>query len=94
VEQAIAACGHAGPCDGGGDFTPPEQNCRFTEREAAVLQRLRQGQPNKIIAHGLGISESTVKAHLRSIMAKLKVTDRTQIVCLLASHGEPEHAEL
>jgi DNA-binding NarL/FixJ family response regulator len=57
---------------------------RFTEREAAVLERLRQGQPNKIIAHALGVSESTVKVHLRSIMSKLKVSNRTQIVCTLA----------
>lgn len=60
------------------------QNCRFTDREAAVLMRLRQGRQNKMIAHELGISESTVKVHLRSIMAKLKVTNRTQIVCTLA----------
>jgi len=66
-------------------------DCRFTEREAAVLERLRRGQPNKVIAHALGVSESTVKVHLRSIMAKLKVTNRTQIVCML---GAPQEASL
>ena len=67
------------------------QDCRFTEREASVLERLRRGQPNKVIAHALGISESTVKVHLRSVMAKLKVTNRTQIVCML---GAPQDASV
>jgi DNA-binding NarL/FixJ family response regulator len=70
-------------------YEPAEpRDGRFTEREAAVLERLLRGQPNKIIAHALGVSESTVKVHLRSIMSKLKVTNRTQIVCTLTSHPE------
>jgi DNA-binding NarL/FixJ family response regulator len=68
----------------GSEQTGQEHDSRFTERETAVLERLRQGQPNKIIAHALGVSESTVKVHLRSIMSKLKVSNRTQIVCTLA----------
>jgi len=59
---------------------------------------LRQGEPNKIIAHELGVSESTVKVHLRSIMSKLKVSNRTQIVCTLAQPttraGEAHAAQL
>jgi DNA-binding NarL/FixJ family response regulator len=73
----------------GAEFTSDEMSqqhdSRFTEREAAVLERLRQGQPNKIIAHALGVSESTVKVHLRNIMSKLKVSNRTQIVCILGN---------
>jgi DNA-binding NarL/FixJ family response regulator len=68
--------------------TSQPHDSRFTQREAAVLERLRQGQPNKIIAHALGVSESTVKVHLRSIMSKLKVRNRTQIVCILAKRPE------
>jgi DNA-binding NarL/FixJ family response regulator len=37
----------------------------LTQRESAVLARLRQGKPNKIIARELEISESTVKAFVR-----------------------------
>lgn len=66
------------------DEVSEPHDSRFTERESAVLERLRQGQPNKVIAHALGVSESTVKVHLRSIMSKLKVSNRTQIVCMLA----------
>src|SRR5262249_27579541 len=44
----------------------------FTRREAQLLDLLRRGLQNKLIAYKLGISQSTVKAHLRSIMMKLK----------------------
>jgi DNA-binding CsgD family transcriptional regulator len=67
---------------------------RFTERETAVLVRLREGQPNKIIAYALGVSESTVKVHLRSIMSKLKVRNRTQIVSILGGRAEDRPAPL
>ena len=53
----------------------------FTRNELAVLDRLKVGKANKIIAHELGLSESTVKVHIGRIMKKLNVTNRTQIVC-------------
>lgn len=70
----------------------------FTRRETSLLDPLRRGMQNKLIAHELGISESTVKAHLRSIMMKLKAKNRTQAVCILAQDFEfvkssPPHAD-
>ena len=53
---------------------------QFTPAELAVLDRLKLGKANKIIAHELGVSESTVKVHIGRIMKKLKVTNRTQVV--------------
>lgn len=53
-------------------------NRRFTPRQIEVLTLLREGKPNKIIAHELKIQESTVKVHVREIMKKLKVTNRTE----------------
>jgi DNA-binding NarL/FixJ family response regulator len=50
----------------------------LTRREQDVLKSLRAGQQNKIIAYELGISESTVKVHLHSIMKKLHASNRTQ----------------
>jgi DNA-binding NarL/FixJ family response regulator len=50
----------------------------LTPRELAVLDAVRQGRPNKIIAQELGISESTIKVHVHRIMKKLKVRNRTQ----------------
>jgi DNA-binding NarL/FixJ family response regulator len=50
----------------------------LTPRELAVLDAVRQGRPNKVIAHELGISESTIKVHVHRIMKKLNVRNRTQ----------------
>jgi DNA-binding NarL/FixJ family response regulator len=62
--------------------TPPPRGERFTRRQLEVLSRLRLGKPNRIIARELGMSESTVKAHVRNLMQKLKATNRTQVVFL------------
>ncbi len=51
---------------------------RFTRREVEILTFLHEGLQNKIIAFKLGISESTVKVHLKNIMKKLNARNRTQ----------------
>jgi len=51
----------------------------FTTREAAVVEALRKGKANKIIAYELNLAESTVKVHIRNIMKKLKATNRTEV---------------
>jgi DNA-binding NarL/FixJ family response regulator len=53
---------------------------RLTARQMAVLSHLHQGKANKIIAHELTMSESTVKVHVRNIMRKVGATNRTQAV--------------
>jgi DNA-binding NarL/FixJ family response regulator len=50
----------------------------LTPREVDVLKLLSQGQTNPQIARNLLFSVSTVKAHVRSILNKLEVSDRTQ----------------
>lgn len=50
----------------------------LTVREHQVLELLRQGRANKLIAHELHISEHTVKVYVRRIMRKLNVANRTQ----------------
>lgn len=52
----------------------------LTPREAEVVALLRQGLPNKLIAHSLGVSMSTIKAHLHSIMAKTGCSNRVALV--------------
>jgi DNA-binding NarL/FixJ family response regulator len=54
---------------------------QFTPRQMAVLHYLRLGKANKIIAHELALSEGTVKAHIRNIMKKMGVTNRTEVAC-------------
>jgi DNA-binding NarL/FixJ family response regulator len=54
----------------------------FTARQAAVVEALRRGKANKIIAYELNMRESTVKVHVRNIMRKLHATNRTEVAYL------------
>ncbi len=51
---------------------------RVTERELEVLELIVQGYSNAVIAKQLYISVGTVKTHVRNILYKLCVDDRTQ----------------
>ena len=64
---------------------------RLTPREGEVLARLRQGKPNKIIAHELEITENTVKVFVRRILLKLHASNRTQLALL--THGQSAGAQ-
>ena len=59
----------------------------LSDREVAVLQEVAVGRANKQIGHALGLSEETVKAHLKNIFAKLEVADRTHAVTIAAQRG-------
>lgn len=48
----------------------------LTQRELEVLKLLTFGKSNEVIADILSISDTTVKAHISSILKKLEVTDR------------------
>lgn len=50
----------------------------LSERQMAVLERLLQGKPNKVIARDLNIAVGTVKAHLFAVYQALGVTSRSQ----------------
>lgn len=57
----------------------------LTEREREVAQHAALGESNHAIADALGITERTVKAHLKAIFEKLDVADRLQLA--LRVHG-------
>ena len=59
----------------------------LTGRETQVLERVAAGSSNKIVADELGISEETVKTHMRSIMGKLGANDRTHAVTIARRRG-------
>lgn len=59
----------------------------LSPRELQVLQRVAQGAANKQIANELGISEDTIKGHLRSIMDKLSANNRTHAVTIGIQRG-------
>ena len=54
---------------------PPE----LTEREIQVARAVAQGKQNKVIAYELGMAEPTAKQHLKNIMRKLGLHNRTQV---------------
>jgi DNA-binding NarL/FixJ family response regulator len=51
----------------------------LTARQGQILQHLRLGESNKLIARRLGMTEGTVKVHLRQMMRKFQVSNRTQL---------------
>jgi two-component system NarL family response regulator len=59
----------------------------LSERELQVLNRVARGLGNKQVAAELGISEATVKSHMKSILSKLDVNDRTHAVVTAVKRG-------
>lgn len=57
----------------------------LTSREFAVVQAIRKGKSNKLIAYDLNMCESTVKVHVRHIMKKLHARNRTEVAIKAAS---------
>ena len=55
---------------------------RLTRQELRILLQIRDGQLNKQIAADLGISESTVKTHISTLLRKLDLQTRTQAAVL------------
>jgi two-component system NarL family response regulator len=59
----------------------------LTQREMVVLRALATGQSNKAIGRSLFISETTVKAHVKSIFSKLNVLSRTEAIAVAVRRG-------
>jgi DNA-binding NarL/FixJ family response regulator len=59
----------------------------LSEREVEVLQCIARGGANKEVAFRLGISEETVKVHMKHILEKLAATDRTHAVTIALGRG-------
>ena len=57
------------------------------EQAREILALLVQGKPNKLICRALGISDSTVKAHISSVLRILGVDNRTEAVIKLGRLG-------
>jgi DNA-binding NarL/FixJ family response regulator len=53
---------------------------RLTRREDEILELLGKGLGNRDLGHVLGVSEDTVKTHLKSLFRKLEVSDRAEAV--------------
>ena len=58
----------------------------LTAREREILTLVSEGYQNKLIADRMALSEHTVKAHVHNLIAKLRVTNRTQAAAYLHEH--------
>jgi len=73
-----------------GDEPIMDSDTRFAEltpREMEILCHLAEGQSNKVIARELGISNGTVKLHVRAILRKLQVRSRVEAAVLAVEEG-------
>ena len=59
----------------------------LTARELEIVRHVARGQSNAEIGDELFLSEATVKTHLTSILRKLGLRDRTQVVVLAYERG-------
>jgi len=59
----------------------------LSEREREILRWLIMGCPNKVISRRMEISEATVKVHVKAVLRKLGVKNRTQAAIWAANHG-------
>jgi two-component system nitrate/nitrite response regulator NarL len=72
--------------------TEGELSDLLSEREIETLRCLIMGYPNKVIAHRLDISEATVKVHVKAILRKLMVQNRTQAAIWAVNNGVDANA--
>ncbi len=59
---------------------------KLSAREGSILRGLVEGAPNKVIAQKLQITEATVKVHVKAILRKIRVKNRTQAAIWGARH--------
>jgi len=65
---------------------PDLMGCKLSAREVQILNCLRQGAPNKAIARRLDVAEATVKIHMKAILRKIGVANRTQAAMWASQH--------
>ena len=70
------------------DVVPPLRNHHsLSEREVRILDGLVKGHANKVIARTCDIAEATVKVHMKSILRKIRVDNRTQAAIWAMENG-------
>ncbi len=72
-----------------GDTTTTEIQGPFsdlTPRESGILKLIADGQSNKLIARNLGISDGTVKLHVKAVLRKLEVHSRVEAAVMYVEH--------
>jgi DNA-binding NarL/FixJ family response regulator len=73
--------------DGRGEGATAVDGAQLTPRQRDVLRCLMRGDPNKVIARELGLTEGTVKIHIAAILRALQVRNRTEAVVVARQLG-------
>jgi two-component system nitrate/nitrite response regulator NarL len=78
---------------GGGsdDLAPEDPFAELTPREREILCHVAEGQSNKVIARNLGISDGTVKLHVKAVLRKLGLHSRVEAAVKAVEHGLTHH---
>jgi len=71
----------------GQGLTVKSKTPALSEREVQILDGLVKGHANKVIARRCGITEATVKVHMKSILRKIRACNRTQAAIWALEHG-------
>jgi two-component system nitrate/nitrite response regulator NarL len=74
--------------------TPLNSIRGLSSREREILQLLVTGASNKLIAIRLGIAEATVKVHLKALLRKIDVNNRTQAAIWAMNNGFSTKADV
>jgi two-component system nitrate/nitrite response regulator NarL len=75
------------PAVPGAQTDVPTFERKLSHQEMGILLCLMQGKPNKIIARQFNITEATVKAHIKAILRKICVRNRTQAAVWAHNHS-------
>ena len=75
-----------GPTNGNGDRVRVGE-IPLSQRELDIIRHLADGHSNKTIANELSITEATVKVHLKTVLRKIGVANRTQVAIWAVQHG-------
>ncbi len=59
----------------------------LTPRETEIIEHLAEGQSNKVIARELGITDGTVKLHVKAILRKLNISSRVEAAVIAVEQG-------
>jgi DNA-binding NarL/FixJ family response regulator len=77
--------------DGSSDPARSPREAKISDRELQILDGLVKGHGNKMIARECAITEATVKVHMKSILRKICVANRTQAAIWALEHGYGTH---
>lgn len=83
VVKAAMVCGNSPQLAEGGSLA----RALLSDREVQVVRELGKGCANKTIARRLGISEATVKVHVKTTLRKLQLANRTQAAIWAMQNG-------